>query len=689
MENDLRLVVDTLPGLVWTALPTGQVDFLNQPWCDYAGMTLEEASGVGWLTAVCPDDLSKLVKDWESILESGVPGEIEARLRRSDGIFRWFLFRANPLRDASGNIVKWIGTNTDIEDRVVAEDSLRASEQHLQQLVDTLKTHIEDQKRAEFILAAEKRLLEMVATGESLTRVLTELCRVVEAETYAYCSIVLVDPMGAYLEGSVAPSLPKSFVDAIDGRPVNEDSGPCAMAAFLNQQVISADIATDTRWSEWEWCPLALQHGLRACWSTPIRSKLGKALGAFALYCDQPRTPTAFDQKVIDQFTHLASIAIDRARSDAALQRSEDLLAAVQHLSSTGAFSWRVATDEIAWSKEVYRLFEVDEAVPVTLELVASRVHPEDLVSFHEMIERQRSGSDFEYETRLLMRDGSIKYVHVVAHATKDRDGTVEYIAAVQNVTDRRLSEEALERARLELARVARISAASALTASIAHEVNQPLSGVITNGGTSLRMLTEDPPNVGAAIETMQRAIRDANRAAQVVARVRALYRKDEAASDWLDLNEAVREVVLLSANEIARARVTVVSELSNDLPLVRGDRVQLQQVVLNLLLNGIEAMGPVVGRPRQLVIQTESEEDDRIRLCVRDNGSGLDPNNLNQPFEAFYTTKGGGMGIGLSVSRSIIQNHDGRLWAMTNDGPGATFAFSIPRESDRGIASA
>jgi C4-dicarboxylate-specific signal transduction histidine kinase len=265
----------------------------------------------------------------------------------------------------------------------------------------------------------------------------------------------------------------------------------------------------------------------------------------------------------------------------------------------------------------------------------------------------------------------------------------IEYIAAIQDVTGRRLSEEALERARSELAHVARITAASALTASIAHEVNQPLSGVITNAGTTLRMLTDDPPNVGAAIERVQGLIRDGNRAAQVVARVRALYRKDEAASDWMDLNEAVREVVSLSANDIQRARVTVVTELSDDLPLVRGDRVQLQQVVLNLLLNGIEAMGFVAGDARRLIIRTESEEGDRVRLFVRDAGSGLDPNNLNQPFEAFYTTKGGGMGIGLSVSRSIIQNHDGRLWAMTNDGPGATFAFSIPRDFDRATASA
>jgi PAS domain S-box-containing protein len=661
MQSDLRLVVDALPGLVWTALPNGQVDFLNQPWCDYAGMTPEEASGVGWLGAVCPDDLANLGAYWQSILESGKPGEIEARLRGTDGTFRWFLFRANPLRDASGSIVKWIGTNTDIDERV----------------------------HAEILLAAEKRLLEMVATGESLPRVLTELCRVVEAETDAHCSVVLVNPTGTHLEGGVAPSLPQTFVSAIDGRPVNVDSGPCAMAAFLNEQVISTDIATDARWSEWNWCPLALQHGLRACWSTPIASKTGNALGAFALYYGRPRTPTALDQKLIDQFTHLASIAIDRANNDAALKRSEDLLAAVQHLSSTGAFSWRVATDEMAWSKEVYRLFEVDEGEPVTLALVANRVHPDDVTAFRQMLERQRDGGDFEYDTRLRMPNGCIKYVHVVAHATQHSNGDLEYVAAIQDVTGRRLSEEALERARSELARVARITAASALTASIAHEVNQPLSGVITNAGTTLRMLTDDPPNVGAAIERVQGLIRDGNRAAQVVARVRALYRKDEAASDWMDLNEAVREVVSLSANEIQRARVTVVTELSDDLPLVRGDRVQLQQVVLNLLLNGIEAMGSVAADARRLVIWTESEEGDRVRLFVRDGGPGLDPHNLNQPFEAFYTTKGGGMGIGLSVSRSIIQNHDGRLWAMTNDGPGATFAFSIPRDFERATASA
>ncbi len=313
VQSDLRLVVDALPGLVWTALPDGQVDFLNHPWCEYAGMTLEEAAGVGWLAAVCPDDLAKLGAYWQSILESGEPGEIEARLRGTDGTFRWFLFRANPLRDASGNVVKWIGTNTDIDERV----------------------------RAEILLGAEKRLLEMVATGESLTRVLTELCRVVEAETDAHCSVVLVDPTETHLEGSVAPSLPQTFVSAIDGRPVNQDSGPCAMAAFLNEQVISTDIATDARWSEWNWCPLALQHSLRACWSTPIASKTGNALGAFALYHDRPRTPTALDQKLIDQFTHLASIAIDqrqqRCRTQSVARTTPWPPSSTS--SSTGAFS--------------------------------------------------------------------------------------------------------------------------------------------------------------------------------------------------------------------------------------------------------------------------------------------------------------------------------------------------------------
>jgi len=277
------------------------------------------------------------------------------------------------------------------------------------------------------------------------------------------------------------------------------------------------------------------------------------------------------------------------------------------------------------------------------------------------------------------MPDHSIKYLHAVAHAIRDQHGQLEYIAAVQDVTARRLSEQALDKARSELAHVARVMSLGALTASIAHEVNQPLSGIITNASTCLRMLDADPPNVDAARETARRAIRDGNRASDVITRLRALFSRKEFTLEPLDLNEATREVIALSLSDLQRNRVVLQSELADELPTVTGDRIQLQQVVLNLLRNASDAMMSVDDRPRDLLIRTEREHHDRVRVTVRDAGVGLDRQSLDKLFDAFYTTKSGGMGIGLSVSRSIVERHHGRLWAEPNDGPGATFAFSIP----------
>jgi signal transduction histidine kinase len=267
----------------------------------------------------------------------------------------------------------------------------------------------------------------------------------------------------------------------------------------------------------------------------------------------------------------------------------------------------------------------------------------------------------------------------MVAHGTRDEDGRLEYTGAVQDVTARRLSEQALGKARSELGHVTRATALSALTASIAHEVNQPLSGIITNASTCLRMLAANPPNIEGARETARRTIRDGNRAADVIARVRALFTKKEPAIEAVDLNEVTREVMALSLSDLQRNRVVLQSELAEDLPAVTGDRIQLQQVILNLLRNASDAMIDVHQRPRQLLVRTEREDGDRVRVSVRDAGLGVDPHNVDKLLDAFYTTKTDGMGIGLSISRSIIEKHHGRLWAEANDGPGATFSFSIP----------
>ena len=372
----------------------------------------------------------------------------------------------------------------------------------------------------------------------------------------------------------------------------------------------------------------------------------------------------------------------EQKRAESDLRRSEAFLAEGQHLGQIGSFSWRVATDEIAWSAELYRIYELEVGVPVTLELIRSRVHPEDvsLIEKMKMVDQQQeSGQNFEWQFRLLMPDHSIKYMHAVAHATRDQDGQLEYIALVQDVTARRLAEEARDKARSELAHVARVMTLGTLTASIAHELNQPLSGIVTNASTCMRMLAADPPNVEGARETARRTIRDGNRASEVITRLRALYSKKDPLPESVDLNEATREVIALSLSELQRSRVTLRLELADDLPLVTGDRVQLQQVILNLVLNASDAMRGVDDRPRQLVIRTERERT-RAQLTVQDVGVGIEPHGVEKLFEPFYTTKSGGMGIGLSVSRSIVESHHGRLWATVNEGPGAAFSFSIPR---------
>jgi PAS domain S-box-containing protein len=421
---------------------------------------------------------------------------------------------------------------------------------------------------------------------------------------------------------------------------------------------------------------------------------LGKRLELNAVRADGSEFPVELAVTRIPtdgppSFTGYLRDITERKQSDEELHRGAAFLAEAQRLSSTGSFSWVVATDTIDWSEQLYRIYEFEPAVVVTLELIGSRIHPDDLPLLSQMIDWARGdGRDFEYEHRLLMPDQSVKYLHMVAHGTRNRHGQLEYIGAIQDITERRLSVQALDRARSELAHVARISSLGVLTASIAHEVNQPLSGITTNAGTCLRMLAADPPNVDGARETARRTIRDATRAADVIKRLRALFGKTEAVSESVDLNEASREVIALALSELQESRAIVMTEFAEGLAPVSGDRVQLQQVILNLLRNASEAMSSVDDRPRQLLIRTERDDGDGVRLSVQDAGVGFEPGSTERVFEAFYTTKSSGMGMGLSVSRSIIESHHGKIWAAANEGPGATFSFSIPPAPGGGAAA-
>jgi signal transduction histidine kinase len=545
-------------------------------------------------------------------------------------------------------------------------------------------TIIRKRTQTEIQLAGEKRLLEMVALGYPFADVLDALCRFVEEEVAGdcRCGVYLIDERSSKFQTFAAPRLPAAFNDSICALPMGREAGPCARAACTRMQVITADVESDPLWKASAFRQLAKAHGQRSCWSTPIFSSAGRVLGTFAILQGAPAFPTSYQQDLIVKVTQIASIAIERAQGDAALKRSEAFLLEAQRLSSTGSFSWRVATDELAWSDQLYRIFEFERSAPVTFARIDARVHPEDVALLRENRERaRRHGLDIEQEYRLLMNDQSVKHLHMVARATLGRDGWLEYIGAVQDVTQRRMAEEALSKARSELSRVARVMSLGALTASIAHEVNQPLSAILTNAGTCLRMLAADPPDVGGAREIARRTLRDGRRAAEVITRLRALFDRKEPKVELVDLNEATREVIALSMGDLQRNRIFLRTELADDLPLVNGDRVQLQQVVLNLLTNASDAMAGVENRSRQLLVKTELEGGwDQVRLSVTDAGAGMEAPAMARLFEPFCSTKPHGMGIGLFVCRSIIENHDGCLQVAANQGPGVTFSFWLPR---------
>ena len=310
----------------------------------------------------------------------------------------------------------------------------------------------------------------------------------------------------------------------------------------------------------------------------------------------------------------------------------------------------------------------------------AEAIHPDDRQKYVEHWQScLASGLPVDTEARIRRFDGSYRWFLIRANPLKNESGNIlKWYGTCVDIDDRKKAEEALNRAHSELAHVARIATLNALTGSIAHEINQPLAALITNASASLRRLNADPPNVDGARETVIRTIRDGNRAADVITRLRALYMKKEFTLEPLDLNAAAQEVIALSSSDLQRNRVILKSELADGLPLVNGDRVQLQQVVLNLVRNASDAMALVEDRPRELLIRTERDGAGRVRLSVKDVGHGFTPEAADKLFQAFYTTKSEGMGIGLHVSRSIIEAHHGRLWATANDGPGATFSFVI-----------
>jgi PAS domain S-box-containing protein len=370
----------------------------------------------------------------------------------------------------------------------------------------------------------------------------------------------------------------------------------------------------------------------------------------------------------------------ERKQGEDALRQSEMSLAEAQRISHTGSFAVRAATREVIWSAEMFRIFGLDRLTKPTLELLLERTHPDDRTSVRSVLERAwKEGGEWEHKHRLLMPDGSVKHLHAVGHPVRNAAGELEFFGAVMDITDAVKAEEELSRLRTELAHVNRVMTLGELTASIAHEINQPLTAVITDASAAVRWLNGQSPNLNEAREALARIQKNGNRAADVIQHIRGLARKSPVQMSEVDLNEVIQNVITVTSNEIKLNRIALRTELAADLPAIRADRVQLQQVVLNLIMNAIEAMGGC--EPRELMVYSGQKAPQNVLVSIFDSGPGFDSQNVDCLFEPFYTTKAEGMGMGLAICRSILETHGGRLSARANEPRGAVFEVELPIE--------
>jgi signal transduction histidine kinase len=364
-------------------------------------------------------------------------------------------------------------------------------------------------------------------------------------------------------------------------------------------------------------------------------------------------------------------------------RRVQAYLDEAQRLSRTGTFSWKVATGEVFWSTEGCRIMELGSSVEPPIDVLLQRVHKDDLALVQSELERVRRGEpEYDHEFRWLTPAGSTRHLHVRAHRVRSESGDDEIVGALMDVSETREAQDALNAAQTALTHAARVATLGEMSASIAHEVNQPLAGIVTNGEAALRWLDRSEPALGEVRSAIERMVRDGKRASQVVERLRALVRKAPAQILPLDPNEVITEGLALVQREIQNHRAALQLDLASDLPAVVADRVELQQVVINLIMNGVQAMELVTDRPRYLEVRSFVQADEVV-VSVRDSGNGIDPSNMNRLFNAFFTTKADGMGMGLSICRSIIESHGGRIWASSNGDPGMTFQFALPLRAE------
>jgi PAS domain S-box-containing protein len=613
-DRDLRRMMNAVPVLLWSAASDGGVDFCNQQLLNYVGMSFGEARGVGWTSAIHPEDLSGFGEQWRTALTLGAPFEGQARMRGADGSYRWFSVRGTPMRDSDGQIIRWCGACADIDD-------LKRTQEDLLKQASRLDGLFEQTPEAVALLNADERVI----------RINAEFTR-----------------MFGYQP------------DEVHNRSIHELIVP------------ETQIESSLQYAR------QLRQGLRVEAETVRRRKDGTEV--YVALLAVPLTADCGDQRLTYAIYHDIT---ERKRAEERLRESE---ARFQAMADTApVMIWMTGTDGLCnyfnkpWLEFTGRTQEQEVGIGWT-----EGVHPDDVQGcFDGFLPAFHARRPFRMQYRLRRADGEYRWV--IESGIPRYTGAGEftgYIGSNIDITDLKRAEKERERLRqveADLARVNRVATMGELTASLAHEINQPIAAAVVNANACARWLRRSDPDLAEACEAASRMAREARRAAEIVEKVRSLYRHVTPKREPVDVNEAIRELIVLLSETANRHSISIRTQLDERLPAITADRVQLQQVLMNLMLNGIEAMQEGSG---ELIVASQQTQDGQALVSVRDSGIGFSEDNLERLFEAFFTTKQEGTGMGLSISRRIIESHGGRLWATANTGRGATFQFTLPTDA-------
>jgi PAS domain S-box-containing protein len=563
----------------------------------------------------------------------------------------WTRITGRPLRGADGNLLGAV---------VVCRD-------------------ITEIKEEEFFRAGQSRVLEMIASDSPLPEVLKALVLLMEGQAEGLrCSILLLHRDGKHVRHGAAPNLPETYVKEVDGAPIGPRNGSCGTAMYTRKPVVVADVMTDPLWTDYR--ELAKICGLTSCWSTPIISPKGDVLGSFAMYRAEKRGPRPEEDRLTSIATHIAGIAIERQRQQETL-RERDARISLAAESADLAF-WVLYPEGNAWmSDKGRRIYGFDSNLPLTCDLILSRIHPDERAAVKAEYERGCAlQGTFESEHRLLLPYGKTRWVIMRGRCLRDEHGNVlETIGVTLDVSAQKQAALQVQVQREEMAHRNRVALMGEMTASFAHELNQPLTAIANNASAARRFLERGNIDVDLLRELLQSMVADSQRAGEVMRGIRSLVRKEPSAHALLNLNAIVGDTVRLVSSDVLNRESVVTTELDPHLPQVQGTLVQIQQVLLNLIVNALDAMEELPPPQRRVIITTRSDKGDVAELTVRDFGTGLPKDRPDKVFDHFFSTKQKGMGMGLAIVRSIIEAHGGTITGENPRDRGARMIVRLP----------